>query len=536
MNAISLFDQRSPDLRGIDRVKALDQDLAHDALTRLCALRTLDGASMSGIVMVRHMRHTDKTMAIENLGLCRGLLGVSPRTRARSGLALLALLGTAGLPPQQIEAFETYVRKRGNWGVEAGVLHDYVKHLPESRSYSSAEAALRSLNLHEKDATVLGSGCNGEVKSYTTADGEIAVKRNRDPGIQIAARVKPRPKPQLTLASQTDSARLARTEDAVQHFAISHHIPDLVTPTHVIVENKRLDSAGHALPTRYFVLPAGRHFRNEMQRMLHAERKISRLDASTSTWAVDRTVMPKAGGVEMAKWLDAPAAISQDMQRLIGTRMLHTIAALDQHGYVLGDYKPANAMLDLNQGAVGVVDLGGMTKRARSAAAPGNLIAWTRAYSNPRFGIDARAVVQQDLFGAGLCMLRCGLAGIGRKDLSDQVQDKLTHLAAVTQRAVEGARKARPLNPRRLDEIVARHEKGLRAMLDELPPETLASPLAAMAATVIRKTLDTPRQQPRFDPGNPEQTHLLHAIGRELGIDWTQAHAARSAATTEATA
>lgn len=112
--------------------------------------------------------------------------------------------------------------------------------------------------------------------------------------------------------------------------------------------------------------------------------------------------------------------------------VLRGLAALHDNGFVHGDIKPTNIMIDI-QGDIKLVDFGRAARIGESV----NILLGSPLYMAPEIHRREAGLVQSDLFSAGLVMLEC-LKGDQLTDVEDTDEDRLLHFKNTLAGNLEG--------------------------------------------------------------------------------------------------
>lgn len=143
---------------GLDALKQADEAKAKDVLASL----SNDLANKSGVVRLLHTSHADKDMKFKNAGAFKRMF-LSGDKLQRSGEVIHDLLKTAGLSPAKAEEFKAYVQKRGDKGVQAQKVLQFIDSLRAETGSTPAQALSKFGVDLGAPGKKLGEGAFGEV-------------------------------------------------------------------------------------------------------------------------------------------------------------------------------------------------------------------------------------------------------------------------------------------------------------------------------------------------------------------------------------
>ena len=143
---------------GLDALKQADAAKAKEVLASL----SNDLANKSGVVRLLHTSHADKDMKFKNAGAFKRMF-LSGDKLQRSGEVIHDLLKTAGLSPAKAKEFMAYVEKRGDKGVQAQKVLQYVDALRAETGSTPARALSKFGVDLGAPGRKLGEGGFGEV-------------------------------------------------------------------------------------------------------------------------------------------------------------------------------------------------------------------------------------------------------------------------------------------------------------------------------------------------------------------------------------
>lgn len=165
INQASMLKQGLENLRHADREQAREHlaDLRRDLQTK------------SGVVRLLHTTKTDKDMKFKNAGAFKRMFLSGDKLR-RSGDVITDLLRNAGLSEAKVEEFGRYAANRGNKGVEAQKVLQYIDALQADAGESPAQALAKfGVNLGAMGRE-LGAGAYGEVHLVSYRGEEFVYK------------------------------------------------------------------------------------------------------------------------------------------------------------------------------------------------------------------------------------------------------------------------------------------------------------------------------------------------------------------------
>ncbi len=146
---------------GVDTLKALDRAGAEQLLTSLRS----DLREKTGVVRLLHTSSANQAMKFKNAGAFKRMF-LSGEKLQRSGEVIAQLLRSAGLSEAKATAFEAYVQKRAESGVQAQQVLKYIDMLRAETGATPGEALEKfgvSLNQQGRaEGRVLGHGAVGE--------------------------------------------------------------------------------------------------------------------------------------------------------------------------------------------------------------------------------------------------------------------------------------------------------------------------------------------------------------------------------------
>lgn len=164
--------------KGLDDLKKAGRDEARDHLKEL----RRDLQTKTGVVRLLHTSKTDRDMKFKNAGAFKRMF-LSGEKLKRSGDVIADLLSNAGLPPAKVTEFKSYVQARGNKGVQAQKVLEYIDSL-QADSGDSPQEALAKFGIDPENlGRSLGSGAFGEVHSvrYRGADHVYKTPKPKNP-------------------------------------------------------------------------------------------------------------------------------------------------------------------------------------------------------------------------------------------------------------------------------------------------------------------------------------------------------------------
>jgi serine/threonine protein kinase len=205
--------------------------------------------------------------------------------------------------------------------------------------------------------------------------------------------------------------------------------------------------------------------------------------------------------------------LSKKRQAQIVKGALDMLTGMASHGFVHGDIKPANMLLDKKRENLQLIDLGGLKKISKHNESPILSLPYTRSYSNPlsfklrseKQGsavvefLSARAGHEQDMFGMGISMLEFHYRTSGRHDLVRPIWQDVAncHLSKAD------------FSGKTMDEKVSL----LQQKIQERSMEVSQGPLLAFAMNCIRLSLSVSEPEVRrYDPANTNSDHLLNQL------------------------
>lgn len=232
-------------LAGHDALKQADEAKAKEVLASL----SNDLANKSGVVRLLHTSHADKDMKFKNAGAFKRMF-LSGDKLQRSGEVIHDLLKTAGLSPAKAKEFMAYVEKRGDKGVQAQKVLQYIDALRAEKGASASEALSKFGVDLDAQGRSLGEGAFGEVHvvryrgeefvyKQATADAEVDKV-----GDLVLADAAGKPlQPKVVKGPQ------AMPEDTKQSFEVYHgeSPQDFKAPV-VMADKKRLDDSLYEIP------------------------------------------------------------------------------------------------------------------------------------------------------------------------------------------------------------------------------------------------------------------------------------------------
>ncbi len=127
----------------------------------LTALRN-DLSNKTGVLRLLHTTNASKDMKFKNSGAFKQLF-VSGDKLKRTGEVISNILQAAGLPRHKVDDFNQYVQRRGNNGVEAQVVLQYIDSMRAEKG-ATPQAALSKFGVDiGRKGKLLGHGAFGEV-------------------------------------------------------------------------------------------------------------------------------------------------------------------------------------------------------------------------------------------------------------------------------------------------------------------------------------------------------------------------------------
>lgn len=208
--------------------------------------------------------------------------------------------------------------------------------------------------------------------------------------------------------------------------------------------------------------------------------------------------------------------LGRAQQRELVKGALNALTGMAAHGFVHGDIKPANMLMDRSNGRLQVIDLGGVRKISKTNASPLTNLAHSPAYTNPRSfslyrGPDenylkASAGHEQDVFGMGVSLMEFHFRSQKRHDLADQL---LANVAACNYESHGYAGQ------------ISKEER-IRKLEDHLNRsmvEVAGGPLFDFAKQCLTLSLSVNAPETsRYDPDNPQPDHLLTRLNSRAAL------------------
>ena len=151
------------------------RDAANNVLTNLRD----DLRNKTGVLRLLHTTNASKDMKFKNSGAFKQLF-VSGDKLKRTGEVISNILQAAGLPPHKVDAFNQYVVSRGNNGVEAQVVLQYIDSMRAEKG-ETPQAALSKFGVDiGRKGKLLGHGAFGEVHAVKYRGQAFVYKQARE--------------------------------------------------------------------------------------------------------------------------------------------------------------------------------------------------------------------------------------------------------------------------------------------------------------------------------------------------------------------